>query len=202
MLFSMAIEIELKAWLETPEKTRRLLASFACLSCAFDKRDAYWYPRSGFFPQIPPSGIRIRRECDTVDGGVTTQTIFVTYKTKETRPVHAAEAKNIEVNHEHEFAVADPGGIEELLTVLGFEPGIVKHKRGEAWHYEDITVELIHVERLGDFVELEILADNDAPDTVAAARSRLLALLEKLDVPKDKIESRYYTEMLTKERQK
>ncbi|MDR1325145.1 MAG: CYTH domain-containing protein [Treponema sp.] len=149
---------------------------------------------------VPASGVRVRKEVvgdgrGDIENGV--QTTRITYKTKEVRD-------NIEINHEREFTVSDGAVFEELLTALGLIP--IKHKRktGWAWVYDNdalttedgITVELALLEQLGYFIELEILANNDAPDTVAAARERLLSLLDLLGIARNRIESRYYTELL------
>ncbi|MDR0629237.1 MAG: class IV adenylate cyclase [Treponema sp.] len=187
----MNIEIELKAWVADPETLRNTLSTgLSLVSRAFEKEDTYWYPTllTGSFP---PSGIRIRKETDTDAQGGFTRQVWINYKTKELR-------EGIEVNHEREFSVSDGPLFEDLLRRLGFEPGIGKHKQGWAWDYEGITVELAQVAGLGWFVELEILGDNDRPETVAAARTRLLDLLHRLGIDRDKIEPRYYTELLTR----
>ncbi|MDR1955529.1 MAG: class IV adenylate cyclase [Treponema sp.] len=189
----MRIEIELKAWVTDPEALKRALttgASPARFLGNFEKEDTYWYPAPGIAGvSLPPSGIRIRTETHTDAQGMASRKVCITYKTKEVR-------EGIEVNDEREFSVSDVQVFEELLRRLGLEPGIEKHKRGWAWDYAGITVELAHVTGLGWFVELEILADNDRPETVASARARLLALLPCLGIGTDKIETRYYTELL------
>jgi adenylate cyclase class 2 len=190
----MAIEIELKARVDAPETLKNLLdhEGNARFIGVFDKEDAYWYPATGTCAALPASGVRVRAE---KKGGV--QTTLVTYKTKEVR-------NEIEVNNEREFSVSDTVVFEELLTALGLAPRARKHKHGCAWTYNEsavgvlpnITVELAFVEGLGCFVELEILARDDEPETVASSRARLLALLERLGIDKSSIETRYYTELL------
>ncbi|MDR2633843.1 MAG: class IV adenylate cyclase [Treponema sp.] len=189
----MCIEIELKAWVADPQGVRNTLnTGLSLVSRAFEKEDAYWHPVSGIpAAPFPPSGIRIRKETHTDAQGSLTRKVLVTYKTKEVRD-------GIEVNHEREFSVSDGPLFEDLLRRFGFEPGIGKHKKGWAWDYEGITVELVQVSGLGWFVELEILEDEDQTETVAAARSRLLDLLHRLGIAQDKIESRYYTELLAR----
>jgi adenylate cyclase class 2 len=186
----MATEIELKAWVEEPEVLKSRIASLACFSASFEKEDAYWYPCSEpSSGTVPSSGVRIRKERDTDPQGRTTQTTWVTYKTKELR-------RGIEVNDEREFTVSDDGIFEELLRRLGLEPGIRKHKQGWAWDYGEIRVELAEVSGLGWFVELEIIGDDHEAETITQARTRLLALLHQIGVEEAKIETRYYTEML------
>ena len=55
---------------------------------------------------------------------------------------------------------------------------------------------MLYVAGLGWFLEIEIQAASDQRQTVEESRSRLLALLEKLEIPADRIEPRPYTVML------
>jgi adenylate cyclase class 2 len=189
----MSIEIELKAWVANPEALSNALnagSSPARFSRTFEKEDTYWHPASGITVlSLPLSGIRIRQETNTDVHGTLTRKVLINYKTKELR-------EGIEVNDEREFSISDRHIFEDLLRRLGFEPGMGKHKQGQAWDYEGITVELAQISTLGWFVELELLEDNNQAETVAAARARLLDLLHCLGIGIDQIEPRYYTELL------
>jgi adenylate cyclase class 2 len=209
----MAVEIELKARVEDPEERKRIISQFAGSGEEFLKEDSYWYPPSGpggssSRPELPgapglPSGVRIRREerRKGPEGGGDSLSTRICFKTKEKR-------EGIEINDERECEVSDPMVFEELLVRLGLRPGPRKRKRGWAWVYRGITIELCKVSgsaspgkdgetvRLGWFAELEILADQDREDTTAAARTRLLELLKKMGINEDRIEERYYTELL------
>jgi adenylate cyclase class IV len=57
-------------------------------------------------------------------------------------------------------------------------------------------MELSEVRELGWFLELEILAPDDHEAVIARYREELLSLLEKLEIPPEKIEKKPYTEML------
>jgi adenylate cyclase class 2 len=188
----MPVEIELKAWVKDPEEQKKRISALAEYTVSFEKEDSYWFPRAlpppgGGGP--PSSGVRIREESAAGADGRVSRTVRVTCKSKELRD-------GIEINEEGEFEVSDRAAFEGLLKRLGLERGISKKKRGWAWVYEGVTAELCHVEGLGWFAELEILADNDRAETVAAARERLLGLLGKIGIGEDRIEGRYYTEML------
>jgi adenylate cyclase class 2 len=202
----MAIEIELKAWAGDPEERKNLISRFAGPGEEFLKDDSYWYPPSAPGPPGKgglPSGLRIRREerRKPSGDGKDLQTTRICFKTKEKR-------EGIEINDEREFEVSDGQVFEELLIRLGLSPGAHKRKRGWAWTYRGITLELCEVSgsvsgesagnevRLGWFAELEILADEDRGDTVAAARTRLFELLKQIGISEDRIEERYYTELL------
>ncbi|MDR0410868.1 MAG: class IV adenylate cyclase [Treponema sp.] len=175
------IEIELKAWVSDPEETKAVVSALASLKREFDKEDVYWYPAA---PRsaVPNFGVRIRREDRSARA-------LVTYKIKERRG-------GVEVNDEREFEASDREPFEALLGLLGFRIGARKRKKGWAWTMGDITVELCEVYGVGWFVELEILAPSSDEQTVREARSRLLSFLREIGVSEDKIESRYYTEML------
>ncbi|MDR2194080.1 MAG: CYTH domain-containing protein [Treponema sp.] len=200
------IEIEVKARVDDPHTTKSVISSFARYIKAFDKEDAYWRPREPS-AALFTSSIRIRKETDYVENasGVlqrSTQT-WVTYKTKETRD-------RIEVNTEREFSIMEDGSekpFEGLLTLFGLHLALCKHKTGWAWRFEDenppdsgnnppITIELCEVAGLGWFVELEILTGCGDERTVSVVRRRLLSCLDRTGIEEDKIEARYYTDML------
>jgi adenylate cyclase class 2 len=204
----MAVEIELKAHVRSPLALKAEISLLApgnpagCLPLSFEKDDCYWIaadycPPASVPASIPKSGIRIRRERIRRPDGAAEEKVLVTYKSKEVR-------EGIEINDEREFTVSGEDAFNELLKRLGLEPGMRKHKQGWAWTYGNIYAELCEVSggnqgsprNLGWFLELEILADDAEAGTVAAARKELLGLLERLNVGKERIEERYYSELL------
>ncbi len=203
----MPIEIELKAWVDDPGSVSVRIATFARETGFYVKNDSYWLPKADIPPPGKPagqrprgkfgSGIRIRREragsAPDEDAGLPDRAV-VNFKRKEVRD-------GIEVNDEREFTVEGETQFEAMLERLGLALHICKLKTGKAWTFEGITIELSEIEGLGHFVELEILAETDTYEIVADARSRLLALLARIGVDAGKIETRYYTEMLSEKRQ-
>jgi adenylate cyclase class 2 len=194
----MAFEIELKAWVDDRSAVEKRIGDLAEFTADFEKDDVYWVPvsrsdTSAAAGGLPLSGVRIRRETTRARGEEPQSLVLVTYKTKEVRD-------GIEVNDEKEFTVTGLPAFEELLRRMGLDPGISKKKRGRAWRYGDstdaVTVELSEVERLGCFVELEIMADDNDADTVNAARKKLLSFLKLAGISEDRIETRYYNDML------
>jgi adenylate cyclase class 2 len=218
----MAIEIELKARLSSPEPVKKRLASLGLYLHHYEKIDTYWIPQvSAANPsrparagtgKLPATGVRVRRERIESAAGIDSAAL-VTYKIKEL-------TDGIEVNDEREFTVssnqesaADGGAaavFEDLLERLGLKPGIRKEKRGWAWRIPTdllcksaevlsgppVLAELSEVAGLGWFIELESLAAERSEKTVARCRERLLALLEKLGIGADHIEERPYSQML------
>jgi adenylate cyclase class 2 len=181
----MAVEIELKARVEDPEALRGRLSALAEFRFSFTREDRYWLPREPL-PGLPPSGVRIRGE---TRGDSPAETVRVTYKTKEVRD-------RIEINEEREFTVSDRAPLEELLRRLGLEPGAGKTKRGWCWSAGPLTAELSLVGGLGWFLELEILTEDRGEETLLRAREGLLSFLQRAGIGEDRIEERYYTELL------
>jgi len=194
----LAIEIELKAHvkddIQNIEALKSLLLKKAEYLWAFEKEDTYYFPLSP--SDIPRSGVRLRGESKTFSDGTVKKTAYVTYKTKEVRD-------GIEVNDEKEFEVCSsqyrPVMIfDEFLKMAGLNPGFTKHKRGWAFSKNEINAELLEVEKLGWFLELEIVLDDVEKDTIIIEEKKklLMDFLSELGIEKDAIESRYYSEML------
>jgi len=207
----MAVEIELKARLDDGEPVKGRLSVLGEYCRSYAKSDTYWLPAR----QLParqlvarqlaapiPSGVRVRRESGVNADGAAFDSVLITYKTKEI-------TDGIEINDESEFTVSDAAVFEELLSRLGLSPTYRKEKRGWAWLVPPaaqaaappILAELSSVAGLGWFLEIEIqVADTAAADSgqavIEESRRRLLALLEKLEIPAERIESRPYTLML------
>jgi adenylate cyclase class 2 len=187
----MAFEIELKAWVNDYEAVKNRLSKCTEFECQYNKEDVYWFPikADSIFPK---SGLRIRTEKIQ---DIQKKIILVTYKSKEMR-------EKIEVNREHEFTVsgADDNAaleaFEGLLRAFGLAPGHTKKKSGFSFRTGDITAELSLVEKLGWFLELEIIAEDACEETVKNARKKLFALLKTTGVDESNIETRYYSEML------
>ena len=197
----MVTEIELKAHVRDSEALRLLLAEKAEYLGSFEKNDTYWSNDKINFgeihpgvPGLPPSGLRVRTENRVLPDGTNMEATFATYKNKEVRD-------GIEINNEQEFEVRSRSChsipvFEDFLRRIGLKPGAAKKKRGWAFSYEGITVELLEVESLGWFVELEIIADNNREETFARGKQRLLDFLATIGIAKEAIESRFYSEML------
>ena len=201
----MVTEIELKAHVRDSEALRLLLSEKAEYLGSFEKDDMYWIPDAIKLNNtdskaltLPTSGLRVRKEKRVLPGGNVEFSVIASYKTKELRD-------GIEVNDEREFEVRPVSGtqqgpveFEEFLGRVGLKTGFAKKKRGWAFSHDGITAELVDVEGLGYFVELEILTDDRREENIAGARKRLLDFLDSLGIERAAIESRFYSEMLAK----
>ena len=193
----MAVEIELKAHVNDPFECTAALDKNADFQAEFIKDDTYWKTTNVNTLNMQIPEVRIRKEWTKNENGEKSF-VLVTYKTKNV-------INGIEVNNENEFALCEAENgdtedavksFEELLRRFGLAPSISKNKKGRAWNYNGITAELSLVKGLGYFVELEIISASSYSDTVARCRERLLGLLDTLNISRDSIEDRYYTEML------
>lgn len=189
-------EIELKAHVEDRQATIEKINAFAVYCGEVHKSDTYYR----LVADGKKISTRIRKETRVPEGNRTRGTragdtlTLLTYKRKEKR----MDANGIatEVNDEKECTVSDAAPLEALLADIGFEVSIKKEKQVMGWTYENAHLELCTVPPLGDFLEIEILSpDNDAK-TVQSCQQELQELLEKAGISKDKIEERYYSDML------
>jgi len=169
----MAIEVEIKAWVQDVNRLRENIQAIAEFQNSYEKRDTYFSCSRQDTPLF-----RIRREAETNT---------VNYKQKE-------RADGIEVNREHEFQVDDAEAFINFCEYLEYKVYIEKHKQGELYTFENVGIELSLVEGLGWFVEIEILVDHQSK--VTPARNKLREVLQALSVPENKIEPRYYYELL------
>lgn len=181
-------EIELKAKLSDRETVEEKISSFAQYVGITEKSDVYWtQSRLGH-----PEKIRLREE--------TGKPLTANYKKKEVRQ------NQIEVNHEFEFTIGytsneeqaekEKAAFELFLNAAGFSPTMHKHKETKSWKFEDSLIEISYVDKLGDYIEIEILSDTDNSETTQKAHAKLLSVLKKCGVPESDIETRYYSEML------
>jgi adenylate cyclase, class 2 len=196
---TLAIEIELKTHVNDSEALRLLLLEKAQYLCSFLKEDTYYFPVGN--SDIPKSGVRLRTENKSFTDGTEKKAVYVTYKTKEIRD-------SIEINNEKEFEVRSSQNCTvrvfiDFLKMMGLKPGYSKQKKGWAFSKEGINAELLEVEKLGWFLEMEIVVnDNDIEAfknndaTIDEKRKLLMDFLSELGIEKDAIESRYYSEML------
>ena len=186
----MAVEVELKARIDDIDPVKERLSAIGSRHRSHHKSDTYW-----FSPLCPT--LRVRREQGLDADGAVYGSVVVTLKTKTI-------SGGIEVNDEREFTVSDAGLFEELLDGLGMRVAIRKEKTGWAWDIPSpatqlppILAELSMVTGLGWFLELEIVCPDHSGQLIEESRKRLLALLEQLEIPASRIESRTYSEMLT-----
>ncbi|MDD7699512.1 MAG: hypothetical protein PUJ61_09195, partial [Spirochaetia bacterium] len=121
---------------------------------------------------------------------------LLTYKSKEMHTFSNGTA--CEVNQENETELSDSKTVEKLLLDTGFEPAYTKTKDVMQWEtqtpFGKALLELCKVEKLGDFLEIEIIAENCYNEK--AINEELKSLLLKSGLQTSDIENKYYCELL------
>ncbi|WP_319562400.1 class IV adenylate cyclase [Marispirochaeta sp.] len=175
----MSMEIEIKAWVDNPQSIEERLRSLYGEAVPVSKDDVY-YETNGRFPGL--NTLRLRES----DGKW-----ILTYKDKRLED-------GTEINREHETVVEEFSVIDELLKRFGCRKFLEKKKRGLLFSFADMVIELVHIEGLGTFLEIEKVLPVDDLDSagIEAAREEILAIFDAVGIERDKIEGRYYSEML------
>ncbi|MBQ0038976.1 MAG: class IV adenylate cyclase [Treponema sp.] len=177
-------EIELKARVEDVNAVEEKLGTFASFKRSVVRDDTYYVNSSG-------KGRKIRFRLETCDGK---ETWLVTYKKKEN--MKSADGISTEVNQEMETAIEDPQPVMTFLEDSGYVVSLKKHKEVRDWVFEDATLELCNVPPLGWFLEIEILAQDNSPDTISKAQKKLRELLIRSGLTEKDIEEKYYSQLL------
>jgi adenylate cyclase class 2 len=176
----MALEVEIKAWVRRGEETRSKIEERCRFEKEYVKEDVYFRG-----PRINEKerDIRVRRENDRW---------ICTYKNKSLR-------NGLEMNDEREFILSDGKVLMDLLEMLGCRVFLCKVKRGKAYTYRDLTVELSDVEGLGCFVEVERVVEDPYPELIERLEAEIRQFLADIGIPATDIEERPYMVMLLSE---
>lgn len=179
----MAIEVELKAHVDNPVALEAVLKRRCRRIRSFSKEDRYFTDARGDVGH----DFRLR-----IDG----ERAIVTYKDKRF-------SDGGEVSDEREFGVDDAAAFLDLAARMGCQEYLRKHKYGVEYHCEAadglaLQAELVTVDPLGSFIELEVVLRNDpSAEDVAAWHRRLRGVLIELGVDPAQIEPRTYSALLT-----
>ncbi|MFZ2781368.1 MAG: class IV adenylate cyclase [Rectinemataceae bacterium] len=175
------VEIELKARVNDPAAVEARLAGFLKFCGKVDKADEYWGVPACTEPGAQPGfRFRIRTEGDLVR---------VTFKEKTLRG-------SIEVNRETEFDVVGHDQFRDFVRKTGAKPLYRKHKHGSCWRSGELLAELVEVDGLGIFLEIETMREKESASTLEEARTLLYDALGRCGLDTDSLEPRYYSELL------
>ena len=171
-------EVEIKAWAENPEGIKAHFDNLAGEGGEVHKMDRY-FRRPGEKIQA----FRIR----CFDGKV------------ELTAKKTSSGPDGENNEEYEFrALPDQSdAATAFFHALGYEDFFIKKKTGYEWMAERAHVELLSVNSLGWFLEIEILLPFESDDDEAEeARLEIVSLLAEVGLREKDYESRSYREMI------
>jgi predicted adenylyl cyclase CyaB len=177
----MRYEIELKAWVEDWAALETRLRATCEFVREFRKSDRYFRSPAG---AERDTSFRLRR-----DNGAA----VVTFKEKRPRD-------GIEYNLEREFSVDDAETFLELVERIDCTEYASKIKTGLEFRSDGMTIELVRVDGLGSFLEIEIIEHTS--DTVAHERAamKIRTFLRTTGIDEDRIEARSYVDLLRGEK--
>ncbi len=174
---AMRYEVELKAWVEDWDSLETRLRARCEFIREFQKSDRYFRSPVG---TEQDTSFRLRRD----NAGVA-----VTFKEKRPR-------NGVEYNREREFGIGDAEAFLELVERIGCVEYASKIKTGLEFRSDGMTVELVRVDGLGSFLEIEIIEDTSDAAVHEEAALKIRAFLGRTGISEDRIEERSYVSLL------
>lgn len=174
----MADEVELKARIGSREEiAERIIAAGGRLLREVSQDDVYFkHPCRDLRER--DEALRLRRE-----GG----RCILTFKGKRV-------GAGLKMREEVEAGVDDGAAAATMLKRLGFEEAFAIRKRRRVYSMEGAEVSLDSVEGLGEFVEIELILKEGEPGE--GLREKLHSMAEKLRIPKERLTTESYLELL------
>lgn len=188
-------EIELKAHVYNKEETIKILNTFAKYVGFFQKQDIYYRLQKQNNNDF--ISVRIRKEQAKQEQNIS-EKIYLTYKQKELKDT--TDGTKIEVNNEKECELSNTETITSILLDTGFSEYLTKSKTVEKFTYQTpygiATIEICTIPPIGDFIEIEILNNENAKSNVEQIKEEILSILNKCNIPQSQIENKFYSQLL------
>jgi predicted adenylyl cyclase CyaB len=101
------------------------------------------------------------------------------------------------VNKEVEFGILDARAFRQFLNKMSAKLLYTKRKSGSSWRGgNDILAELVVVEGLGEYLEVEKLFEDGLDVNTGAVKKTLIEIIERCGLSKRDIEARPYSQLL------
>ncbi|NLL10486.1 MAG: class IV adenylate cyclase [Methanomicrobiales archaeon] len=173
------LEIEIKVRVSTIEEIKkRIITIGGEHSETVVEEDQYYNaPHRDF--EITDEALRVR----SAGGGT-----ILTYKGPKNTLLGS------KIREECNVRIDDAETFDTILKNLGFRPVAHVRKLREYYAYQDFSIALDKVDQLGEFVEIELVTEND----VEMAAKRVDELAEKLGVIGERISISYLELLLSK----
>ena len=173
----MAVEVEIKARIDKFPQIDKRVADICEYLGETVKEDTYYS-----LPTVLNGSqtLRIRTEGNSAT---------VTFKNKSLR-------EKGEVNEETEFLISDPAAFLKFLDLLGSREFLKKRKTGTRYASGRLTVELLTIDTLGRFIEVEKLINSSEQNEISKALEEIKAFLSELGISEDMFCESFYTDML------
>lgn len=180
------IEVEVKVHVSDKLKTEENLLQLDFAKGNLVRETDYYFDNEAGNFRKSDKALRIR-ECENLSQN--TKEAFMTYK--------GQKLDNISMTRkELEIKIDDAKTGKEILENLGFTPVRPVIKLRQYFHKDTMTACLDQVEGLGDFLELEIVVENESEK--GDALDKLLGLLGELGYRKEEIIRTSYLSMIQK----
>ena len=169
-------EVELKA--HAGMALKESIDSFAgCMGSEVDKLDLYFRK-----PGENVQALRVR-----INNGKMELTA---------KEQHSGEKGENNLEYELFLSASQRDDAIAFFKCLGFEEYFIKHKKGYSWHYGDLHIELLDVNDIGSFMEIEALLDYDADEMeIEKAQQDIMDVLRHFNL-ESAIERTSYREMI------
>jgi predicted adenylyl cyclase CyaB len=171
-------EIEYKFWLKDREGFIAKLESLGGKKLRdYHKKDRYFWIDS----KNASRDFRVRQDGESV---------YVTMKDKKIE-------NGMEMNLEQEFSVESMEAFSEFAKGIGARLFIEKEKVGLQYELPPFLFDISEVSRLGQFLEIEYIIPVDSSENdIDDAKNKLENVILDLELNKEDIEERRYTDML------
>ncbi len=172
-------EIEIKAWLENPEEVEEKIKNLNGKKIGEKEIIDTYYDHPKLNLTANKREIRVRK----VKAGDVKKS-FLTYK----EPRKGFD----EAKREVELEIPDPKKMKKVLRRLGFIELGIKKKKQRTYELNNTIVDIVYVDRLGFFLEIESKERRD----IEKGRKEIYRVFEMLGLERNKIEKRMYLELL------
>ncbi len=171
-------EIEIKFQINNTEKLLKKLKSLQCkFSEPINQKDIIFVPNLN----------------DTENGE---GKIFIRLRKQNEKKIITLkkQSKVIMQNKEIEFEIGDMDKAKDLLETVGFKEWVTVEKMRIETTYQGFNICIDQVKRLGDFIEIEILSEEE--NQTELYEKQILSMAEELDIPLQNRINNYYDSMI------
>ncbi len=103
----------------------------------------------------------------------------------------------VEENKEYSFIVENPVDLVEMFDNMGITVAAMKHKKSYFYKFNGIEIQMVSIQELGYFIEIEKKCTEKDKRKV---ESEISELRDRLGITTDMIEKRNYFELLTRKK--
>jgi predicted adenylyl cyclase CyaB len=169
----MKVEVQVRAFIYDFNRIKRKIEEIAEFISEVGKTDYYFDGRFDF----QEKELRLRKEGN-----------------EKTVSLKIKSFKNTEENKEFRFKVDNASDLIKVFENIGLKVIAMKHKKSLFYNFKDMSIQLVSIKELGDFIEIE---KKCSKNEVVKAGEDIIALAESLGIHKEQIEKRSYLRLLT-----